>query len=151
MYEQYFGFTRTPFRLESEPDMFFFGESQKNVLACIKTSLAARKGIITLSGLPGSGKTTVMRRAIEESIVPHTVICRINRARCSNFLETLKKEIIARQKGFDEDSADSVDLSQLVLNATRERKHYLIVVDESQQLSDSDVDEEDEELDDEED
>lgn len=141
MYEQYFGFNRTPFRLESEPDMFFFGESQKNVLTCIKSSLKARKGIITLSGLPGSGKTTVMRRAIEESIVPDTIICRINRSRCHQFLPTLKREIFIRQKTFQEDDYESIDLHELVKNAVEEKKHYLIVVDESQQLANEEVDE----------
>ena len=138
MYEQYYGFTRTPFRLESEPDMFFFGESQKNVLYSIKNALSLRKGLITLSGLPGSGKTTVMRRAIEESIVPDTVICRINRTRCNNFLETLKREIRARQKTKD---AQSADLHQLVANAVQQKKHFLVVIDESQQLTEEEVDE----------
>ena len=141
MYEQYFGFSRTPFRLESEPDMFFFGESQKNVLACIKNSLSLRKAIITLSGLPGSGKTTVMRRAIEESIVPDTIICRINRARCHHFLDTLKSEIRSRLKTLVSADLESIDLYQLVLHAVDEKKHFLVVVDESQQLTESEVDE----------
>lgn len=141
MYEQYFGFNRTPFRLESEPDMFFFGESQKNVLECIKHSLLLRKGIITLSGLPGSGKTTVMRRAIEESIVPDTIICRINRARCTNFLEALKTEIQARQKNKDNEDAQASELHLLVAKAVEDKKHFLVVVDESQQLTESEVDE----------
>ncbi len=141
MYEQYYGFTRTPFRLESEPDMFFFGESQVNVLECIKLSLTLRKGIITLSGLPGTGKTTVMRRAIEESIVPDTVICRINRARTNHFLDTLKREILARQKKQSSINVSDITLHQLVENAVKDQKHFLVVIDESQQLTPEEVDE----------
>jgi len=121
--------------------MFFFGESQKNVLDCIKHSLFIRKGIITLSGLPGSGKTTVMRRAIEESIVPDTVICRINRARCSRFLDTLKREIFARHKKHAHTHPEAVSLHQLVAESVEERKHFLVVVDEAQQLTKEEVDE----------
>jgi len=140
MYEQHFGFSRTPFRLESEPDMFFFGKSQHNVLECIKHSLSERKAIITLSGLPGSGKTTVMRKAIEVSIVPDTIICRINRARCSDFLNTLKNEIISRIPINTDLLKKDLNLEKLVNHALQEKKHFLIVVDESQQLTEHEVD-----------
>ncbi len=135
MYEQYYGFTRAPFRLESEPDMFFFGGTQSTVLANIKASLSAGKGITTLSGLPGTGKTTIMRRAMEESVNPHTIVCRIDRGKCSDFIETLKKEILIRQKTYSEDNLAALDLESLVDKVvTRGDKDYLIVIDEAHKL-----------------
>ncbi len=142
MYQQYYGFTRAPFRLESEPDMFFFGETQTTVLANIKASLSAGKGITTLSGLPGTGKTTIMRRAMEESIAPHTAVCRIDRGQCSDFIETLKKEILVRQPAYSEDNLTLVDLDPLVDKAvTGGNKDYLIVVDEAHKLLIPELDE----------
>jgi len=134
MYERYFGLKRTPFRLESEPDMFFSGENQSRILKAISSSLKQRKGIITLSGLPGTGKTTVVRRAVEAYISPSTIVCRVNRANTEDILQEIKDELNPRLYP-SVAGGKQKEISEIIATAVKERKHILVVIDEAQQLS----------------
>ena len=134
MYEQYFGLSRTPFRLEPEPDMFYAGENQARVLKCISSALKDGKGIITLSGLPGTGKTTVVIKAVEATITSGTIVIRINRANTNNLITSISDELNQRLK-----TPNSDNLEVLIHKASTENRHILILVDEAQQITKDEI------------
>jgi len=134
MYEQFFGLSRTPFRLDPEPDMFYAGENQNRVLKCISSALNSNKGVITLSGLPGTGKTTVIIKAVEATITSGTIVTRINRANTNNLLTSISGELNQRLN-----TPDSNNLEALIRKASMENRHILILVDEAQQITSDEI------------
>ena len=61
-----FGLRRQPFQPTADPDLFFPGGQAGNVLDRIVAALRARRGVCVLTGEPGTGKTMVLRRALDE-------------------------------------------------------------------------------------
>jgi len=65
MFENYFGFTKTPFSKDLCPSEFFVHDSHEEVLArlnyCVKERLIA-----VLTGEVGSGKTVALRALVSE-------------------------------------------------------------------------------------
>ncbi len=134
MYEQFFGLTRTPFRLESEPDMFFLGANHYAALEQIKHALTHKKSVITLSGLPGTGKTTLARQAIEASILSRSVICRFNKAVIDNLASTVTTELSQRLQP-SVTNKTNLGLKTLLQMGAQAKKHIVIIIDEAQRLS----------------
>jgi len=133
MYEQYFGLSRTPFRLESEPDMFYAGENQTRILKSISDALKSDAGVITLSGLPGTGKTTVIRRAVEASIIPGTIVTRINRGATDSLFNSICGDLNQRL------NSKNSNLEAIIQKIAIEKKHILVLVDEAQQITKDEI------------
>ena len=69
MYEAFFGLRERPFDLTPNPRFLVLTESHREVLLNLEYGIASRKGITLLIGEAGSGKTTVIRAAIERQPV----------------------------------------------------------------------------------
>ncbi len=66
MYLDFFHLTKEPFHVTPDPEFLFLSESHKQALAAIVYGVKTRKGLITITGPVGSGKTTVLRAFPEE-------------------------------------------------------------------------------------
>jgi general secretion pathway protein A len=60
MYNEFFGFSEEPFRLTPDPSFFFTGMSHGEALSSLRSGIKERKGIITITGDVGTGKTTLI-------------------------------------------------------------------------------------------
>jgi len=69
MYEQFFGFRERPFDLTPDPRFVVLTESHREALSNLEYGIASRKGITLLIGEAGSGKTTIIRTAIDRQPV----------------------------------------------------------------------------------
>ena len=69
MYEAFFGLRERPFDLTPNPKFLVLTESHREVLLNLEYGIASRKGITLLIGEAGSGKTTVIRAAMERQPV----------------------------------------------------------------------------------
>ena len=67
MYEQFFGLRERPFDLTPNPRFLVLTESHREALSNLEYGIASRKGITLLVGEAGSGKTTLIRAAIEQA------------------------------------------------------------------------------------
>ena len=65
MYNDYFGFERSPFELSPDPSFFLPLENSKEALASIYYGLCQRKGFVVMTGEVGTGKTLVIRCLLE--------------------------------------------------------------------------------------
>jgi general secretion pathway protein A len=73
MYERFFGLRERPFRLTSNPQYFVLTGAHREAISSIEYGIASRHGITLLIGDAGSGKTTLIRYAMERQ--PPTVYC----------------------------------------------------------------------------
>lgn len=65
MYEQYFGLRERPFDLSPNPRFLFLSAKHAEALAHIRYGLTGRPGVTVLIGEAGTGKTTLVRAALQ--------------------------------------------------------------------------------------
>ena len=65
MYEQFFGLHARPFELTPDPRYLFLTQKHAEALAHLEYGLSGRKGVTVLIGEVGTGKTTLLRAALE--------------------------------------------------------------------------------------
>ena len=73
MYEQFYGLRERPFDLTPNPRFLVLTESHREALANLEYGIGSRKGITLLVGEAGSGKTTMIRAAVDR--MPARVHC----------------------------------------------------------------------------
>jgi len=73
MYEDFFGFSKRPFDLTPNPKFLVLTDSHREALSNLEYGIASNKGVTLLLGEAGSGKTTVIRAALERQ--PQRVHC----------------------------------------------------------------------------
>jgi type II secretory pathway predicted ATPase ExeA len=71
MYESFYGFSELPFELTSNPKYLFLGQRQREALSLLQYGLFSAKSITALIGEAGTGKTTLIRAALESERCRH--------------------------------------------------------------------------------
>jgi general secretion pathway protein A len=66
MYENFYGLNRCPFALTLDPDLLYATPQHREALAALFYGIATNKGLIVLTGDVGTGKTTVLRAALQK-------------------------------------------------------------------------------------
>ena len=99
MYEQEFGLKKRPFRANASGTDVFVGPQTASILAGLKKALAADDAIVTVAGPIGSGKTTLVNRALE-SMGTKCKTVRLARMRLESkdVLEFLLDELAAEER-----------------------------------------------------
>src|SRR6185436_18354739 len=64
MYEQFYGFSSLPFELTPNPKYLLLTPTHREALYMLGYGVSARKGIVLLLGEAGTGKTTLLRKAL---------------------------------------------------------------------------------------
>ena len=62
MYNEHFGFPESPFKATPDPRFFFINPCYEEAFATLRYGIAGRKGMIVITGEPGTGKTTLLKR-----------------------------------------------------------------------------------------
>ena len=60
MYEPFFGLTDAPFNMTPDPRYLFLSEVHEEALSALLYGIRQRKGLMTLTGPVGVGKTTIL-------------------------------------------------------------------------------------------
>jgi general secretion pathway protein A len=77
MYEKFYGFNQSPFRMSPDPAFYYATERHNEALANLTYGVLMRKGFIVLTGEVGTGKTLVVRCLLDtlnRSRVSHAYI-----------------------------------------------------------------------------
>jgi type II secretory pathway predicted ATPase ExeA len=70
MYTSYFGFREKPFNVTPDPRFFYTNPVYQEAYATLLYGIRERKGLIVLTGEVGTGKTTLLRKLMDNSTEP---------------------------------------------------------------------------------
>jgi type II secretory pathway predicted ATPase ExeA len=134
MYEEFYHFTEKPFTLSPDPSFLFMGKSHRRALNILEYGVESDAGITVISGEVGTGKTTLLRRLINELSDDVTIGLITNTQR--NFGDLLKWVLMSYDIEIDE--TDPVKLYKIFVDfITREHRagrRVLLIIDEAQNL-----------------
>src|SRR5512139_4114335 len=71
MYENFYGFRERPFQLTPNPRFLFLNPAHREALATLRYGLTSSLGITLLIGDAGTGKTTLLRAALNAEQQPN--------------------------------------------------------------------------------
>ena len=74
MYETFYGLQERPFDLSPNPRFLCFTPQHREALAHLEYGLAGRPGVTVLVGEAGTGKTTLVRKALQASSGASTIV-----------------------------------------------------------------------------
>jgi general secretion pathway protein A len=74
MYESYYGLQERPFDLSPNPRFLCFTPQHREALAHLEYGLAGRPGVTVLVGEAGTGKTTLVRKALQAANGASTIV-----------------------------------------------------------------------------
>jgi general secretion pathway protein A len=137
MYERFYGFSELPFELTANPKYLFLSSRQREALSTLQYGLFAAKSITLLIGEAGTGKTTLIRAALESERCRHVRCIYLNNPalRPEDFLRLLALKF---NLGPAAAESKAVLLEQLekTLRERRESEEITaLVIDEAQSLS----------------
>ena len=138
MYQKFFGLRELPFELTSNPKYLFFSGQHREALANLEYGLSSSKAITVVVGEAGTGKTTLLRAALESERCK-----RVKAIVLDNPTLTRDEfvEILAARFQLGPAAAASkaalLDALEAELRARRAREEITaLIVDEAQSLSD---------------
>jgi general secretion pathway protein A len=136
MYEVFFGLRERPFELAPNPRFLLLTSRHSEALSNLEYGVTGRKGITLLLGEAGTGKTTVIRTALQRWEAAGHLIAYINNPTLTRdeFVESL-----ARSFGLGDEAAKSktrmlAALTELVLRRHADGLVTGLLIDEAQSL-----------------
>ena len=141
MYEDYFTLRESPFNLTPDPRFFFINASVQEAFETLCHGIEQRKGIIVITGEAGTGKTTLLKRFIQNSPTRVHTACILDPH--VTFGELLQCAFGAF--GLSPCSADRVtmvqELNSYLVNQLEQNCIVTLILDEAQDLDDTMLDE----------
>lgn len=138
MYLSFFGLREKPFELTANPRYLFLTGQHREALSNLEYGLSSAKAITVLIGEAGTGKTTLLRAALESERCRNVRAVFIHNPTLSRneFVEILARELhLGARAG--ESKASLLTAIEADLRERREREQITaLVVDEAQGLSD---------------
>ena len=134
MYEEFYGFTEKPFALTPDPEFLYMSQQHEAALTMLEYGLTLDGGITVVTGEVGSGKTTLIRKALQILDPQFTVGIITNTHR--NIGELLKWVLFA----FDLDyhKKDKAELYHIFIDFIIEQyaanRRTLLIIDEAQNM-----------------
>ncbi len=137
MYAHFYQLSENPFNLTPDPKFHYVNTSTREAMASILHGVKSRKGFITLIAEAGTGKTTLLKRIVDEIEGETQVVFVFNPG--VSFDELL--EFICSELGIETHGCKRLHLldrlnSHLLEQLTRGR-NVVVMIDEAQTLEDS--------------
>lgn len=140
MYERFFGLKERPFELTPNPRFLVLTASHEEALSNLEYGIAARKGITVLLGAAGTGKTTLLRKALalkmrrgDRSGEGWAYLNNPTLTR-DDFFETIADAFHLDPPAFTSKARLLRALQQLVVDRHRRGLTSVLIVDEAQSL-----------------
>ncbi len=135
MYTKFYRLSKKPFQLTPDPEFFFNSPVHKRALAYLRYGLAQGEGFIVVTGMPGTGKTMLVKELFK-SLRRENVVAGLMVTSQVGAEDTLR--IISATFGLSYDGDDKAtllrNLEVFFKEKAREGKRVLLVVDEAQNL-----------------
>jgi general secretion pathway protein A len=135
MYEAFFGLRARPFDLTPDPRYLVLTPSHREALSNLEYGIASQKGITLLVGEAGSGKTTVIRAALERQTTHvHYVHLHNPALTREEFVEMLGVRVELSDRARVSNTALLLEQEQLLEGRHATYHRTVLVVDEAQSL-----------------
>ncbi len=134
MYEEYFGFREEPFSLTPDPAFLYFSRQHRLAYSLLEYGVLKQAGFTVITGDVGCGKTTLIRRLLDELKLQVTIgLIDNTHPRLTNLAEWM-----AMAFGLVYKSRDPVELYdafvQFLLAEHSANRRAILVIDEAQNL-----------------
>jgi general secretion pathway protein A len=136
MYERYFGLRERPFDLTPNPRFLYLTTKHREALSTVQYGITGRKGITLLTGEAGTGKTTLIRAAIDSLTGPLIHLVYVNNP---TLLRGEFYEYLARKMGLTAGAETSkanflAELEQTLTSRHKAGATTALIIDEAQSL-----------------
>ena len=136
MYESFYGFRERPFDLSPNPDYLVLTDAHREALSNLEYAIASRKGVSLLLGEAGTGKTTIIRAALQrQSERVHCVHLQNPALSRAEFVEMLATQFRLSSRAAQSKTALLLELEALVVGRNAAGESSVLIVDEAQSLS----------------
>jgi general secretion pathway protein A len=139
MYASFFGFRENPFNLTPDPRYLFLSKYHKEALEILLDTIRKRKGLVTVTGDIGTGKTTLCRALLSE-LDSSTKSALILNSYISDLelLVTISQEFAVETRSKAKTKIDYFgSLKSFLLGTFRRGANAVLLIDEAQNLSPS--------------
>ena len=136
MYEAFFGLRERPFDLSPNPRYLVLTETHQEALSTLEYAIASRMGVTLIVGEAGSGKTTLIRAAMQKHAGRvHVVHLHNPTLTREEFVETLARRFNLSERAMQSKAVLLAELEGLLLERDRRNETTVLIVDEAQSLS----------------
>lgn len=135
MYESFFGLTEPAFSLTPDPRFLWLSETHQEGLGLLSYGIESRRGFLLLTGEVGTGKTTLLRAALERLPADVDTALVLNTAGLGtlDLYKLIHGEFGIVSRG--ESKADHIiSLNQYLLQRLVDGRNVVLIIDEAQNL-----------------
>lgn len=134
MYEEFYGFRDSPFRLTPDPDYLFLSTNHQEALGHLLFGVSEGNGVVVITGEIGTGKTTLLRTLVR-NLDPQTTVAYIFNPALSalELLQTINTDLgIPATSTSKKELID--ELNRFLLEQQAAGRRVVVIVDEAQDL-----------------
>lgn len=134
MYESYYGFQEKPFSLLPDPDFLYFSDKHRMALTMLQYGLMNQAGFTVITGEIGSGKTTLIRRLLNEA--DHNVTVGLVSNTHRTFGELLQWVLLAFNLEYRDKKKVELyqTLADFIVKEYSQNRRTVLIIDEAQNL-----------------
>jgi type II secretory pathway predicted ATPase ExeA len=135
MYLSYYNLESKPFQMSTDPGFLWLGEKHKEALATLKYAIVENKGILTLIGDVGTGKTTFIN-ALIQSLGNDTLAATIYDPSVGvlEFFNIISNAF-KMGKTFDSKGEFLIYFKRFLKKVREQNKKALLIIDQAQRIS----------------
>lgn len=136
MYEQYYGLRERPFDLSPNPRFLFLSKAHREALLHLRYGLTGRPGVTVLIGEAGTGKTTLVRAALQQASGQNASIVHVSNPTLTRqeFYEYIATGFAFGPEAAQSKSAFLRELERRLAERAADRGVLALIVDEAQSL-----------------